>query len=59
MNDTGLKANEWLKDVLDFAGGRGGGKPGSAQGQSPKCDDVEAVMAKAQSYVNDSIGALA
>ena len=59
MNDTGLKANEWLKDVLDFAGGRGGGKPGSAQGQSPKCDDVEAVMAKAQSYVEDSIGALA
>ena len=59
MNDTGLKANEWLKDVLDFAGGRGGGKPGSAQGQAPECDDVEAVMAKAQSYATDSIGALA
>ena len=59
MNDTGLKANEWLKDVLDFAGGRGGGKPGSAQGQAPECDDVEAVMAKAQSYATESIGALA
>ena len=59
MNDTGLKANEWLKDVLDFAGGRGGGKPGSAQGQAPECDDVEAVMEKAQSYATESIGALA
>lgn len=58
-DDSGLKANEWLKDVLDFAGGRGGGKPGSAQGQAPECDDVEAVMEKAQSYVKDSIGALA
>eukprot|EP00584_Thalassiosira_punctigera_P009395 CAMPEP_0172543494 /NCGR_PEP_ID=MMETSP1067-20121228/13874_1 /TAXON_ID=265564 ORGANISM="Thalassiosira punctigera, Strain Tpunct2005C2" /NCGR_SAMPLE_ID=MMETSP1067 /ASSEMBLY_ACC=CAM_ASM_000444 /LENGTH=979 /DNA_ID=CAMNT_0013329921 /DNA_START=178 /DNA_END=3113 /DNA_ORIENTATION=- len=40
MEETGLKANVWLKDVLDFAGGRGGGKPGSAQGQVPNCEDV-------------------
>merc|ERR1712176_210312 len=48
MNDTGLKANEWLKDVLDSVGGRGGGRPGSAQGQAPLCDDVEAVIANAE-----------
>lgn len=50
--ETGLKANVWLKEVLDSVGGRGGGKPGSAQGQVPSCDDVEAVIAKAESFVN-------
>ena len=54
MEETGLKANEWLKDVLDSAGGRGGGKPNSAQGQVPNCDDVAAVIAKAESYVNSA-----
>jgi len=54
MEETGLKANEWLKDVLDSAGGRGGGKPNSAQGQVPNCDDVVAVIAKAESYVNSA-----
>ncbi|KAL9187171.1 hypothetical protein ACHAXT_010891 [Thalassiosira profunda] len=53
--ETGLKANEWLKDVLDAVGGRGGGKPGSAQGQVPNCDDVEAVIAKAESFVDDAV----
>ena len=53
--ETGLKANEWLKDVLDAVGGRGGGKTGSAQGQVPNCDDVEAVIAKAESFVDDAV----
>jgi len=52
MKETGLKANEWLKDVLDSVGGRGGGKPGSAQGQVPQCDDVEAVITNAESFVD-------
>ncbi|KAL7530472.1 hypothetical protein ACHAXR_004724 [Thalassiosira sp. AJA248-18] len=55
VKETGLKANVWLKDVLDSVGGRGGGKPGSAQGQVPKCDDVEAVIAKAESFMNDAV----
>ena len=55
MQESGLKANEWLKDVLDSVGGRGGGKPGSAQGQAPSCSDVDAVIAKAESFVNDAI----
>merc|ERR1712238_310004 len=49
VEGNGLKANEWLKEVLDSAGGRGGGKPNSAQGQVPNCKDVEAVIAKAKS----------
>lgn len=55
VQESGLKANEWLKDVLDSVGGRGGGKPGSAQGQAPSCSDVDAVIAKAESFVNDAI----
>jgi len=55
MKETGLKANVWLKDVLDSVGGRGGGKPGSAQGQVPNCDDVGAVIGKAESFVSDAV----
>lgn len=55
VQESGLKANEWLKDVLDSVGGRGGGKPGNAQGQAPSCSDVDAVIAKAESFVNDAI----
>lgn len=59
MNDTGLKANEWLKDVLDSVGGRGGGRPGSAQGQAPLCDDVEAVIANAEKFVEKYVNVAA
>ena len=52
MKERGLKANEWLKDVLDSVGGRGGGKPENAQGQVPQCDDINAVIAKAESFAN-------
>jgi len=55
VQETGLKANEWLNDVLESVGGRGGGKPGSAQGQAPNCSDIDAVIAKAESFVNDAI----
>mmetsp|Transcript_3833 Transcript_3833/g.8538 ORF Transcript_3833/g.8538 Transcript_3833/m.8538 type:complete len:1081 (+) Transcript_3833:102-3344(+) len=51
----GLKANEWIKEVLDMCGGRGGGKPGSAQGQAPTCADVDAVIAKAESFVANAV----
>jgi len=33
-----LSANDWLKEVLTKFGGRGGGKPGFAQGQAPECE---------------------
>ncbi|KAL7439838.1 hypothetical protein ACHAXM_006894 [Skeletonema potamos] len=55
VQETGLKANEWLNDVLESVGGRGGGKPGNAQGQAPNCSDIDAVIAKAESFVNDAI----
>ena len=55
MKETGLKANEWLSDVLDSVGGRGGGKPGNAQGQVPQCNDIDVVIAKAESFATDSV----
>lgn len=51
----GLKANEWTKEVLETCGGRGGGKPGSAQGQAPECSDVDAVIVKAESFVSNAV----
>ena len=45
--ETGLKANEWLKEVWDAVGGRGGARPQSVQGQVHECDDVEEVIPKA------------
>merc|ERR1712003_433738 len=37
--DCGLKADEWVRGTLEVCGGRGGGKPGSAQGQAQECSD--------------------
>lgn len=41
-----LSASDWLKSVLAVMGGKGGGKPGCAQGSGPdvsKVDEAEAV----------------
>merc|ERR1712166_1211072 len=48
--DCGLKADEWVRGTLEVCGGRGGGKPGSAQGQAPNCSDVDAVMTASKSF---------
>ena len=50
INETGLQANDWLKDVLDSVGGSGGGKPGSAMGSCDRCDDIDAIIARAESF---------
>jgi alanyl-tRNA synthetase len=46
----GLKADEWVQAALESCGGRGGGKPISAQGQAKECPDVQAVVSAAESY---------
>lgn len=48
--DTGLKADEWIRATLESCGGRGGGKPGNAQGQAQECSDVNAVIEAANSF---------
>ena len=48
--DAGLKADEWIRATLETCGGRGGGKPGNAQGQAQECSDVDSVIAAANSF---------
>ncbi|KAL3816239.1 hypothetical protein ACHAXA_002185, partial [Cyclostephanos tholiformis] len=54
-SETGLRADEWLSDVLDTVGGSGGGKPGSAMGQAPRCDDVGEVIVRAESFASGAV----
>lgn len=49
----GLRADDWVRETLAVAGGRGGGKPGNAQGQAKTCDDVDAVVRKGKQYADD------
>eukprot|EP00521_Asterionellopsis_glacialis_P013316 CAMPEP_0195305328 /NCGR_PEP_ID=MMETSP0707-20130614/36087_1 /TAXON_ID=33640 /ORGANISM="Asterionellopsis glacialis, Strain CCMP134" /LENGTH=1008 /DNA_ID=CAMNT_0040369413 /DNA_START=123 /DNA_END=3149 /DNA_ORIENTATION=- len=57
--DEGFKADEWVRSTLEACGGRGGGKPGSAQGQAKECDDVDAVIAAAKDFAENKVGAAA
>ena len=54
--DAGLKADEWVRAALEPCGGRGGGKPGNAQGQAKECDDVAAVVSTAISFAEEKTG---
>jgi len=59
MNDeVDLKADEWIRSTLEVCGGRGGGKPGNAQGQAPQCADVDEVVSGANSFANAKIGVI-
>lgn len=53
--DVGLKADEWVRGTLEVCGGRGGGKPGSAQGQAQECTDVDAVMTASKSFAEGKV----
>jgi alanyl-tRNA synthetase len=57
--DTGFKADEWIRSTLNVCGGRGGGKPGSAQGQAKECEDVEEVLAAANAFAESKVEATA
>lgn len=50
-----LKANEWLKESLAVVGGKGGGKPDSAQGQVPDAAKMDQVLAAATTFANDKL----
>ena len=53
--EAGLKADEWIRSTLEVCGGRGGGRPGNAQGQAPECSDVDAVIAASKSFAEGNI----
>jgi alanyl-tRNA synthetase len=50
---AGFKANEWLQATLAPSGGRGGGKPDSAQGQVPDAGKMAECIAAAKEFAAD------
>jgi len=45
-----LKANEWLTEALKVMGGKGGGKPGVAQGQAAEVERVSQAAEAAEHF---------
>lgn len=50
-----LKANEWLGAALQVLGGKGGGKPGVAQGTGPAVDKLAEALAVAEKMAKESL----
>ena len=55
--EEGFKADEWVTSAMKTCGGRGGGKAGNAQGQAPTCSDVNAIIAAADKFAQEKVGA--
>lgn len=50
MDGKGLKANEWVKEVSTIIGGKGGGKPLSAQGSGENLKEVDKAINLAKEF---------
>lgn len=48
--EKGLKANEWVQHLSTVMGGKGGGKPDSAQAQGTNFDKVNEIMELAKQF---------
>lgn len=48
--ESGLNADEWLRAALEACGGRGGGRPTSAQGQAASAAEMDKAIAAAKSF---------
>jgi alanyl-tRNA synthetase len=59
MAADGFKADDWVRATLAVCGGRGGGKPESAQGQAAECSDVDAVLKAANAFATENAVAAA
>jgi len=57
--EAGFKADNWVRATLEICGGRGGGKPGNAQGQAKECSDIDAVISAANAYADENAGVAA
>jgi alanyl-tRNA synthetase len=49
----GLAADQWVAAAVSACGGRGGGKPGAAQGQAPDAANMQQVLDAANAYLQD------
>jgi alanyl-tRNA synthetase len=54
-----IRADEWVRAALEPCGGRGGGKPGNAQGQAQECRDVSVIVDAAKAFAEQKIKAVA
>lgn len=50
-----LKASDWVNAVLAVLGGKGGGKPTTAQGQGTNLDQVDAALATATEFAQGKL----
>lgn len=53
--DQGLKANEWIQQLSTVIGGKGGGKPESAQASGSNYDKVDEVIELAKQFANSKL----
>ena len=56
LMDRGLKAGEWVRIASEACGGKGGGRPDSAQGGGTQPDRVPAAIEAASSAAADALG---
>jgi len=52
---TDLPAGAWVKDALETMGGKGGGKPTSAQGMGPNVDAIPDAMDVAEKFASTKL----
>jgi alanyl-tRNA synthetase len=52
----GLKAGEWVREVTGILGGKGGGRPDSAQGAGPAVDKVHEAVTAARAWARARAG---
>jgi alanyl-tRNA synthetase len=56
--EQGFQADLWVLAALESCGGRGGGKPGNAQGQAKACSDVRTVVDAANRFAQQQLSTL-
>lgn len=54
--EKGLKANEWVQHVSNAMGGKGGGKPESAQASGPNFEKADDVLELAKQFATTKLG---
>ena len=53
--DAGLKAGDWVRETVGVLGGKGGGRPDSAQGGGPEIDKLIQAAQRARGFAAESL----
>jgi len=53
--DQGLKAGDWVREVSQVLGGKGGGRPDQAQGGGAETDKLPQAMERARSFASERL----